>query len=95
MSGMDGISDAYVAFRRYDASRTGFGRLLFFLRFGKCPTDATAAELALCERLAAEIAKSERQCRRRRASAYPLSLSLPLGERGDVIDKRSLLATLG
>ena len=44
---------------RQDASRTGFGRLLFFLRFGKCPTDATAVEQALCGRLAVEIAKSD------------------------------------
>ena len=61
LSGMGGVSDPYEALRRYDASRTGFGRLLFFLRFRKCPTDAAAEERALCAWLAAEIAKSERQ----------------------------------
>jgi hypothetical protein len=36
------------------------GRLLFFLRFGKCAPGATAEERGLCDRLRAELAAREK-----------------------------------
>jgi hypothetical protein len=54
-------SDAFDAIRKCDARARAFGRLLYFLRFGRCPTDMTQDERRLCDILSAEIARREQR----------------------------------
>ena len=53
------VPDAHSALRECDVQISCFGRLLYFLRFGRCASDSTAEERQLLKQVGDDIAQRE------------------------------------